>query len=204
MNIKNDKPLWLNIIFTAILAITWIWDFFFRSGEKTFRLVLLAVTVWIVYLVYKKSFLRKSEVSYYLIFTFIFAALYLGNVFDFYLIIPMYDKILHSISGLIIGFIGYICFLYLNNGEEKGSFKPQMAMVFSIIFSIAAAGIWEIWEFSTDQLFGFTSQNNSLIDTMMDIICGSVMGIIASIPIYLHSKGKNIRFIDKIIEEINR
>ena len=39
MNIKNDKPLWLNIKFTAILAITWIWDFFFRSGEKTFRLV---------------------------------------------------------------------------------------------------------------------------------------------------------------------
>ena len=130
--------------------------------------------------------------------------MYLGNVFDFYLIIPMYDKILHSISGLIIGFIGYICFLYLNNGEEKGSFKPQMAMVFSIIFSIAAAGIWEIWEFSTDQLFGFTSQNNSLIDTMMDIICGSVMGIIARIPIYLHSKVKNIRFIDKIIDEINR
>ena len=77
-----------------------------------------------------------------------------------------------------------------------------MAIFFSIAFSIAAAGVWEIWEFSTDQLFGFTSQNNSLIDTMGDIICGTVMGIIANIPIYLHIKGKKIKFVEKIIEEM--
>ena len=53
-------------------------------------------------------------------------------------------------------------------------------------------------------LFGFHSQNNSLIDTMMDIICGSIMGIIANIPIYLYIKGKNISFIKKIVMEMNR
>ena len=204
MNIKKEKTLWLNLIFMLILIITWCWDFFFRNGEKTFRLILITATVWIFYFVYKKSFLRKSEISYYLIFSFIVAAMYLGNVFDLYIIVPMYDKILHLISGLIIGFIGYIFFLYLSNGCEKGDFKPAMAMIFSIIFSIAAAGVWEIWEFSTDQLFGFASQNNSLVDTMTDIICGTMMGIVANIPIYLHIRGKKIKFIDKIIEEMNR
>ena len=53
-------------------------------------------------------------------------------------------------------------------------------------------------------IFGFHSQNNSIIDKMMDIICGSIMGIIANIPIYLYIKGKNISFIEKIIDEINR
>ena len=127
--------------------------------------------------------------------------MFLGNVFDFYTIIPMYDKILHLLSGLIIEMIGYILFLHVSNGSEDNSFKRFMPMLFSIIFSIAAAAVWEIWEFSTDQLFGFASQNNSLNDTMWDIICGSIIGIVSSIPIFLYSKGKKFRYIKKIIED---
>jgi hypothetical protein len=36
------------------------------------------------------------------------------------------------------------------------------------------AGCWEIFEFTTDRLFGLYSQNGSLVDTMVDIICGTV------------------------------
>ena len=203
MKLSKDKALNLNLLSMVILIVTLIYDFFFESGEKTFRIVLLAVTLWIMYFVYKKTFLRKSRISFYLIYSFIVAAMYLGSVFDFYIIIPMYDKILHLLSGVIIGLIGYILFLYVMNGTSEKLYKWYMPILFSIIFAIAAAAVWEIWEFSTDQLFGFTSQNNSLHDTMWDIICGTVMGIIANIPIYLHVKGKKIRFIEIIIEEMN-
>lgn len=202
MKFGKDKALNLNLISMVILVITFIWDFFFMNGERTFRIGLLAVTLWIMYFVYKKTFLRKSRISFYLIYTFIIAAMYLGSVFDFYIIIPYYDKILHLLSGLIIGLIGYIFFLHLTNGDIKMGYRPYTPIVFSIIFSIAAAGLWEIWEFSTDQLFGFTSQNNSLIDTMGDIICGTIMGIIANIPIYMYIKGKKIKFIEKIVDEM--
>ena len=82
--------------------------------------------------------------------------------------------------------------------------KSYAPALFSIIFAIAAAAVWEIWEFSTDQLFGFLSQNNSLHDTMWDIICGSIIGIVSSIPIFLYSKGKKFRYIKKIIEEMQK
>ena len=204
MSLLKDKALGLNLISMVILIITAIYDFWFRGGEKLFRIGLMAITLWIMYGVYKKTFLRKTRISFYLIYSFIFGAMYLGNVFDFYLIIPMYDKILHLLSGLILGMIGYILFVHVSNGETKSSFKRYMPILFSIIFSIAGAAIWEIWEFSTDQLFGFASQNNSLHDTMWDIICGSLMGIIANIPIYLYYiKGKKIKFIENLNKEIN-
>lgn len=204
MGLLKDKALRLNLISMVILIITAIYDFWFRGGEKLFRIGLMAITLWIMYGVYKKTFLRKTRISFYLIYSFIFGAMYLGNVFDFYLIIPMYDKILHLLSGLILGMIGYILFVHVSNGETKSSFKRYMPILFSIIFSIAGAAIWEIWEFSTDQLFGFASQNNSLHDTMWDIICGSLMGIIANIPIYLYYiKGKKIKFIENLNKEIN-
>lgn len=204
MNLWKYKALRINLISMIILFFTAVYDFLFRNGEKIFRIGLMAVTLWIVYFVYKKTFLRKSRISFYLIYSFIIGAMYLGNVFDFYIIIPMYDKILHLLSGLIIGVIGYILFLHVSNGQNEGSFKKYMPILFSIIFSIATAGVWEIWEFSTDQLFGFASQNNSLNDTMWDIICGSIMGVIANIPIYLYIRGMKIKFIEKLIEEMSR
>ncbi|MBS4956030.1 MAG: hypothetical protein KHZ99_03105 [Clostridium sp.] len=204
MSLLKDKALRVNLITMVILLITTIYDFIFRGGEKLFRIGLMAITLWIMYFVYKKTFLRKARISFYLIYSFIIGAMYLGNVFDFYTIIPMYDKILHLLSGLIIEMIGYILFLHVSNGSEDNSFKRYMPMLFSIIFSIAAAAVWEIWEFSTDQLFGFASQNNSLNDTMWDIICGTLMGIVANIPIYLyHIKSKKIKFIENINKQIN-
>lgn len=204
MSLLKDKALGLNLISMVILIITAIYDFMFRGGEKLFRIGLMAITLWITYGVYKKTFLRKTRISFYLIYSFIFGAMYLGNVFDFYLIIPMYDKILHLLSGLILGMIGYILFVHVSNGATEGSFKRYMPILFSIIFSIAGAAVWEIWEFSTDQLFGFASQNNSLHDTMWDIICGSLMGVIANIPIYLYYiKSKKIKFIENLNKEIN-
>ena len=204
MTIKENKPLLVNLIYMAVLIITFIYKYAIKDYDELFRIGLAAVTAWIVYFVCKITFLKKSEICFYVILAFSFSAIYLGNVWDLYRIIPIYDKLLHLLSGVIIAVIGFVLFLYLNNGNIKGDFNTYFAVIFSIIFSIAAAGLWEIWEFSTDMLFGFHSQNNSLIDTMMDIICGSIMGIIANIPIYLYIKGKNISFIEKIIDEINR
>ncbi len=73
--------------------------------------------------------------------------------------------------------------------------------MFVIMFSISSAGIWEIWEFTTDSLFNLQAQNG-LVDTMWDIILGTVSGIIMSIPIYAYAKGKNIKFIDRIVKEV--
>ena len=204
MTIKENKPLLVNLIYMAVLIITFIYKYAIKDYDELFRIGLAAVTAWIVYFVCKITFLKKSEICFYVILAFTFSAIFLGNVWDLYRIIPIYDKLLHLLSGVIIAIIGFVLFLYLNNGNIKGDFNTYFAVIFSIIFSIAAAGLWEIWEFSTDMLFGFHSQNNSLIDTMMDIICGSIMGIIANIPIYLYIKGKNISFIEKIIDEINR
>ena len=204
MRFVKDKALIINIITMVILIITAVCNFIFYDGSKLFRIGLMVVALWLMYFVYKKTFLRKSRISFYLIFSFIVGSMYLGNVFNFYEIIPMYDKILHLLSGIIVGMIGFILFLHITDGKGMSTCKRYAPVLFSIIFSIAAAGLWEIWEFSTDMLFGFHSQNNSLIDTMMDIICGSIMGIIANIPIYLYIKGKNISFIEKIIDEINR
>ena len=204
MKMSKDKALIINLFTMVVLIVTAICDFIFFNGDKLFRVILMAVTLWLMYFVYKRTFLKKSRVSFYLLFIFIVGSMYLGSIFEFYEIIPMYDKILHLLSGVVASTIGFVIFLHITNRKGMDICKSYAPALFSIIFAIAAAAVWEIWEFSTDQLFGFLSQNNSLHDTMWDIICGSIIGIVSSIPIFLYSKGKKFRYIKKIIEEMQK
>ena len=204
MKYRNiNKEFMVAAIFTLILIITSIYDFFYRDGEKLFRIGLTFIIVVLTYLLYKKSFLKGSKIIYYINMTFILLSMYLASVWNFYSI-TNYDKFLHLLSGAVIAIIGYVLFLYLTNDKSRKEINPLMPVIFVILFATAASGAWEIWEFATDSLFGLTAQNNSLTDTMWDIICGTVVGIITSIPIYIHSRGKNIRVIDIIIQDIER
>ena len=200
---NKNKEFIVALVFTIILIMTLIYKFTIGDYEKLFRIGLTFITVILTYLLYKRSFLKGSSIIYYINLLFIFLSMYLASVWKFYSI-TNYDKFLHLLSGAVIAIIGYVLFLYLTNDKSRKEINPLMPVIFVILFATAAAGVWEIWEFATDSLFGLTAQNNSLTDTMWDIICGTVVGIITSIPIYIHSRGKNIRVIDIIIQDIER
>lgn len=197
---KISRELMVTLGFMVLLAITAVYDVIARDSIKIPRIILIVVTVWALYLFFKVTFLRKSKIMYYCILVFIFLSMYLANVWDFYGI-PNYDKYLHLGSGILIALIGYVLFIHLCGGKEQPGMNPLTPVIFSVIFAIAGAGLWEIWEFATDTAFGLTAQNGSLFDTMIDIICGTIMGIIANIPIYLYAKGRQIKFIEAILNE---
>ena len=167
---RSNRELIVAEIFTVILIITGIYDYFARDGEILFRIGLTFVTIILVYLLFIKGFLKGARIIYYINMTFVFLSMYLASVWNFYSI-TNYDKFLHLLSGAIIAIIGYILFIYLTNDISRKEMNPLTSAIFVILFATAAAGVWEIWEFTTDSLFGLTAQNNSLNDTMWDIIC---------------------------------
>lgn len=200
---RLNKELIVAGLFTILLIVSAFYDFFYRDGEKLFRIVLTFITVIGTYLLYIKSFLRGCKIVYYINMIFVFLSMYLASVIGFYSI-DNYDKFLHLLSGSVIAIIGYILFLYLTNEKSRTEMHPLTAAIFVALFATAAAGAWEIWEFTTDSLFGLSAQNGSLTDTMWDIISGTVVGIVTSIPIYLHSKGKSIKIINKIVKDLEK
>ena len=197
------KEFLIAALFTVVLIITSIYDFFIKDGEKLFRILLTLITVILVYLLYIKSFLKGISLIYYINMIFIFLSMYLASIWNFYSI-PNYDKFLHLLSGAIIAIIGYILFIYLTNDVSRKEMNFLTPVIFVILFATAAAGVWEIWEFTTDSLFGLKAQNNSLNDTMWDIICGTIVGIITAIPIYFNSKGINIKLVNNLIKQVER
>lgn len=191
----------ITYMFYLLLAITAVWDIFARNDEKVFRIALIYVTIFITRILFNKTFLNKSKAGYVVSLTFIFFSMYLANVMNFYSI-PHYDKFLHLISGVLLAFYGLILYVFLCGNKENQLMRPIAMVIFSLIFAIACAGVWEIWEFTTDQIFGLTAQNNNLHDTMWDIICGTIGGSFSCFLMYLHIKGKNIQIVKMILRDM--
>ncbi|MDO5515959.1 MAG: hypothetical protein Q4F66_00285 [Clostridium sp.] len=191
----------ITYIFLAVLLVTLIINVIFQGGSKIARIVLTIGTVIACWAFFRFTFLKRSKASYIAALIFILMAMYFGNILNFYDLVPYYDKILHTSSGIIIGIMSIVVYAHFTK-EYFHKVNPRFIMLFCVIFAIALAGGWEIWEYTTDKLFGLDSQLGSLDDTMTDIICGTIGGIIALIPIYRFSKGHENRFLNAIIKEV--
>ena len=63
MKMSKDKALIINLFTMVVLIVTAICDFIFFNGDKLFRVILMAVTLWLMYFVYKRTFLKKRRAS---------------------------------------------------------------------------------------------------------------------------------------------
>lgn len=196
--VKKTKG--ITYAYILVIVATLFYDYLFREGEGLFKGILLILVVIISRLLFTKAFLRKSQSLYIITLIFSFLSIYLANIWGFYSL-PSYDKVLHLISGVILALLGFIIYISFAKDNIDIFIKNIMVVIFPTVFAIASAGMWEIWEFTTDKLFGLYAQNNNLVDTMLDIICGSIGGLFVILFIYLWYKGKKIKVINYIIDE---
>ncbi len=133
---------------------------------------------------------------------FVFAALYLGSVQQFYVTFPWWDSVLHFGSGLLLGVLGFMLIYLLNQDRRiEMSVKPLFMAVFAFSFALALGALWEIIEFLMDATLGTTMQTptpgdpSGLTDTMIDLILDAVGGLIVAIYGFLYVRHGERSFI---------
>jgi len=125
---------------------------------------------------------------------FIFGSLFLGEGHSYYTYYWWWDIILHLGSAITLGFIGFTILYVLYKGNKILA-KPSTLAFFSFAFALAFGALWEIFEFSMDQLFGFNMQKSGLMDTMADLIIDTAGALVASLFGYLYIKNKRFFLI---------
>lgn len=119
-------------------------------------------------------------VGYQLIVTgFIFAALLLGEISDFYWRYWWWDLVLHTLSGMILGLVAFLSLFTLFDCDRV-RMHPILLSVLAISIAVATGTIWEVFEFGMDQSFGLNMQratlsdSSGLGDTMSDLIVNAL------------------------------
>ncbi len=131
----------------------------------------------------KKMKLRIPSNMYIPFMIFLYCAIFLGEVRNFYYNVPHWDTILHTFSGAMLGALGF-SFVSLLNNQKRIQFKltPFFISAFAFCFAVTLGALWEIYEFSFDGILGLNMQKfaledgtllvgrEALSDTMKDII----------------------------------
>lgn len=100
-----------------------------------------------------------------IIMLFIYAAEILGEINSFYITVPHWDTVLHTINGFLCAAIGF-SMIDLFNRNERFSFKlsPLYLAIAAFCFSMTVGVIWEFFEFGCDQLLGLDMQKDYIVN----------------------------------------
>lgn len=120
-------------------------------------------------------FLCRFPVGAYLMANLLTICAAAGSILKFYDRFPGYDRVVHFISGLILGYIGVYLVRWLF-GRLSLYPEPFVVILFAGLFSFSCAGFWEIIEFLTDCVMHMGVQHGNT-DTMGDIVAGYLGGV---------------------------
>ena len=120
------------------------------------------------------------------ILCFIYAAEILGEVNAFYVVVPNWDTMLHTLNGFLCAAVGFSLLDILNREEKIGfSLSPLYLAIVAFCFSMTVGVIWEFFECTMDQLFLLDMQKDTVVNTigsvMLDPTGGNNPGVIRNI-----------------------
>ena len=187
---KNESKLTLAIyLFLRFLIIVcMILEIIRGNWNNVFLCVLTLVLYLIPYLIDRKLNIDLPSTLDIIILLFIFSAEILGEIQNFYGIIPYWDTILHTINGFLCAAIGLSLIDILNRSKNIGiNLSPIFVSIVAFCFSMTIGVLWEFFEYGFDKTLNLDMQKDSIVSSISSVS--------------LNQDGKNVPFtIDNINE----
>jgi uncharacterized membrane protein YjdF len=140
---------------------------------------------------------------------FIFGALFLGEIRQFYERVWWWDMALHATSGLLLGILGFMLVYVLNENRRVDIYmRPRFVAIFAFVFAVSIGSIWEIFEFGMDEIFGLNMQKpmagdaSGLTDTMWDMILNTLGALAMSLFGWRHMRRPGKSFMEALISRL--
>ncbi|MDR0998928.1 MAG: hypothetical protein LBL70_07660 [Treponema sp.] len=183
----------IGLVFTALDITIWA----SRHTEKEFIKIALQCLLGIS-LIYLPGLLKKhlkvaiADGTRLLYVLFLYAAIILGEVQNFYRDFPHWDTLLHTCSGIMLGSFGFALIDILNENKIiPVKLNKLFVALFSFCFAVTLDTFWEVIEFVMDLLMDLNMQQYrtyggtllvgraALFDTMKDLVV-DILGAVFS------------------------
>ena len=157
----------LRILVLAVL----VRQIMLASYESAFFCVLTLLLLYVPSWVRVKLRIELPPPLEITILCFIFAAEILGEVNAFYVVVPNWDTMLHTLNGFLAAAVGFSMVILLND-DERLTFhlSPFFLALVAFCFSMTIGVLWEFFEFSMDYFFGFDMQKDTVIHSIHSVL----------------------------------
>lgn len=197
---------WISFILKAILAVGVMLEILQGNWLNAFATLGIVIIVFLPLILSHQFHVRIPSEFEVLTVVFVYASLFLGDLKGFYVKYWWWDILLHTSSGLIMGILGFLLVHVINEHESlEAHMKPSFVALFAFMFSLGMGAIWEIFEFTLDQVFGMNTQAGGLQDTMVDLIVDGFGALVISSIGYIYLRTtKEDSFIERWINKFIR
>jgi len=177
---RNKKTVTtIYLILRLLVILTMVFQLLSRNFQNVFVCILTLFLFMLPSIIERKLHIDLPDVLEIIILVFIFAADILGEIQEFYVLVPHWDTVLHTINGFLFAAIGF-CILNIFNENKRITLtlSPLSMALVAFCFSMTIGVLWEFFEWGMDCLFGY--------DMQKDVILQSISSVA------IHPDGRNI------------
>lgn len=141
-----------------------------RSYESAFFCILTLLLLYIPSWLQVKLHIELPPALEITVLCFIFAAEILGEVNAFYVAVPMWDTMLHTINGFLAAAVGFSLVMLLNDDERLTfDLSPLFLALTAFCFSMTIGVLWEFFEFGMDCFFHTDMQKDTVVNAIYTV-----------------------------------
>lgn len=198
---KESKRSSIAVYFTlrALVILCMILEFLRGDINNAFLCLLSLILFLMPFFIEHRFKIELPNTLEIVIMLFIFSAEILGEINNFYGMIPYFDTILHTLNGFLAAGVGFALFDLLNNNVESVNLSPLFLSVVAFCFSMTIGVLWEFFEYGADRYFRTDMQKDRIVSSLSSVLMNEERKNIAIkyddieyTVIYSHDKDGNI------------
>ncbi len=166
----NRPSLIVYMILRVLIILAAVRAVFRGEYENVFLCILSLVLLLLPSILSHRLDVKLPSALEIVILLFIFAAEILGEINSFYVRVPHWDTMLHTINGFLCAAVGF-AMVDLMNRNDRFSLRlsPKYLAISAFCFSMTVGVIWEFFEFGMDHLWGLDMQKDTVLTAIHSV-----------------------------------
>lgn len=160
---ENKRTFILFTVLRVLVILTFIRCLFTGNYESAMTCVLVLLLFMVPAFLEKTFHIDIPGLFQVIIYLFIFAAEILGEVDHYYVRIPGWDTMLHTLNGFLCAAVGYSLIYILNRNSKNVNLSPLYVALAAFCFSMTIGVLWEFFECAMDRFFLKDMQKDFLV-----------------------------------------
>ena len=167
---KSKAELITYILLRGAVLVILVLELLSRQWFNVFLCFLTLLLFMIPSIVERRFQLELPGPLEIVILCFIFSSAVLGEIAEFYLKVPGWDTLLHTLNGFLMAAIGFSLIDLLNRSPRFHiSLSPFFVAFVAFCFSMTTGILWEFVEYAIDHLFRMDMQKDALVSAVSSV-----------------------------------
>ncbi len=169
-HIKTDRKSFVLYAALRALVILTLFRCLWMGNYESAAICVLSLVLFLVPSILETSFRIQIPTAFEMtIYLFIYAAEILGEINHFYVLIPGWDTMLHTINGFLCAVVGFSLIDLLNQNRKGIRLSPLYEAIVAFCFSMTIGILWEFFEFAVDQIIHFDMQKDYIVRSFSSV-----------------------------------